>query len=68
MTERKIGRMELESNNSGKSLWSVVNGKVYDFTSFYEGHPGGEEIMLEYAGKDATNAFVKAKHPQYAID
>ena len=32
-------------------------GKVYDVTPFMDDHPGGGEIMLSAAGKDATNDF-----------
>ena len=37
-------------------IWVVVDGKVYDMTEFIasDTHPGGEEIPLQYAGKDAT--------------
>lgn len=44
------------------SCWMVVNDKVYDFTDFIEFHPGGLELMLEYAGTDATNAFSEKPH------
>jgi 4-hydroxysphinganine ceramide fatty acyl 2-hydroxylase len=27
-------------------------GQVYDVTPFLADHPGGDDIMLEYAGKD----------------
>lgn len=36
--------------------------KVYDLTEFNDFHPGGFEIMLEYAGTDATNAFSEKPH------
>ena len=38
---RSIRKLELESHNSEKSLWVVVNGKVYDLSEFYLTHPGG---------------------------
>ena len=31
--------------------------KVYDVTEFLAEHPGGEEILLETAGTDSTEAF-----------
>ena len=40
----------------------VVFDKVYDLTDFINDHPGGYEIMLEYAGTDATNVFVEKPH------
>jgi len=42
-------------------IWVVVDGKVYDMTEFIaqEVHPGGEEIPLQYAGKDATEFWME---------
>ena len=40
-----------------ESIWIVVYDKVYDISTFLEEHPGGDEILLENAGKDATEAF-----------
>ncbi|GFG35192.1 hypothetical protein Cfor_11683 [Coptotermes formosanus] len=37
--------------------WVVIYDQVYDITEFLPEHPGGEEILLEYAGRDATLAF-----------
>jgi 4-hydroxysphinganine ceramide fatty acyl 2-hydroxylase len=31
--------------------------KVYDITEFLEAHPGGEEILLQFGGKDITNVM-----------
>ena len=36
--------------------------KVYDLTDFIDYHPAGQELMLEYAGTDATNAFNEKPH------
>lgn len=46
---------EIMRHNSRESLWVVVDSIVYDMTEFVSSdHPGGEEIPLEYAGKDAS--------------
>ena len=40
-----------------EDIWVVIDGKVYDVTNLISessGHPGGAEIPLEYAGKDAS--------------
>jgi len=46
----------------------VIMDKVYDLTDFIEYHPGGYEIMLEYGGADATNAFNEKPHTIEAVD
>ena len=34
--------------------WLVVDGLVLDLTRFLPMHPGGEQILHQWAGKDAT--------------
>ncbi|KAL5189764.1 Cytochrome B5 isoform D [Glycine soja] len=40
--------------------------KVLDVTKFLEEHPGGEEVILEVAGKDATKEFDVIGHSKAA--
>ena len=40
----------------------VILNKVYDLTEYNDYHPGGYEIMLEYAGTDVTNVFKDKPH------
>merc|ERR1712186_94228 len=51
-----------KSSNEDKSVWMVIHDKVYDVTKFLDEHPGGEEILIESAGKDATEAFEDVGH------
>lgn len=44
-------------DNSAQSLWIAYRGKVYDFTGFEQDHPGGDELVLKYAGKDMGEAM-----------
>ncbi|CAF1528300.1 unnamed protein product, partial [Didymodactylos carnosus] len=46
--------------------WMVVRDLVYNLTDFIKEHPGGYDIMLEYAGTDATMAFVDKPHSKNA--
>jgi cytochrome b involved in lipid metabolism len=32
----------------------AIHGKVYDVTKFLAEHPGGDEVMVEVAGKLAS--------------
>ena len=47
---------EVSEHDSENDCWMVINGKVYDITSFVNSHPGGEEI-LDGCGIDATQLF-----------
>jgi cytochrome b5 len=40
----------------------VIEGNVYDVTRFLEEHPGGEDIMLDSSGRDATREFEDVGH------
>jgi len=44
-----------------KSLWLIIDDKVYDVTQYHRRHPGGAAVMLQMAGKDAT-AAAQAAH------
>jgi len=40
--------------------------KVYDITKYLNDHPGGPEIMMEFAGKDADEMFEDIGHSNEA--
>eukprot|EP01064_Diplonema_japonicum_P018043 TRINITY_DN2669_c3_g1_i1.p1 TRINITY_DN2669_c3_g1~~TRINITY_DN2669_c3_g1_i1.p1 ORF type:complete len:465 (+),score=73.59 TRINITY_DN2669_c3_g1_i1:64-1458(+) len=58
-TERKISQGEIRMHNRPDDMWMVINGKVYDITLFAKYHPGGVNVLLPCAGKDATIMFNK---------
>lgn len=51
---RTFSASEVAEHNSAASLWVVINSNVYDVTEFRSMHPGGEELLLEYGGQDAS--------------
>ncbi|XP_032468088.1 cytochrome b5 type B isoform X4 [Phocoena sinus] len=53
---------EVAKRNSPKEIWLVIHGRVYDVTRFLNEHPGGEEVLLEQAGGDATESFEDVGH------
>lgn len=53
---------EIEEQNTFKSTWIIINNKVYDVTKFLEEHPGGEEVLREQGGGDATESFEDVGH------
>jgi len=57
-TEEEIAR-----HNKMDDIWIIVDGKVYDVTSYVDQHTGGEEAITRYAGKDNTVAFKGEQHP-----
>eukprot|EP00929_Paragymnodinium_shiwhaense_P030450 TRINITY_DN17259_c0_g1_i1.p1 TRINITY_DN17259_c0_g1~~TRINITY_DN17259_c0_g1_i1.p1 ORF type:complete len:982 (-),score=195.92 TRINITY_DN17259_c0_g1_i1:184-3129(-) len=47
-------------------VWVLVDKVVYNVTDYMREHPGGVEILLKHAGKDASEAFHKARHSHNA--
>lgn len=59
---RQYTLKEVAAHCTIDSCWMVISDRVYDLTDFLEYHPGGYELMIEYAGADATNAFMEKPH------
>ncbi|CED82388.1 Cytochrome b5 [Phaffia rhodozyma] len=62
----KITQEQLEAHSDPKDIWMVISGKVYDVTSFLDEHPGGDEVVISEAGKDATEPFEDVGHSEEA--
>jgi predicted heme/steroid binding protein len=48
---------EVASHGDSNSCWSVINGKVYDLSSYINQHPGGSREILQICGTDGSSAF-----------
>jgi alkylation response protein AidB-like acyl-CoA dehydrogenase len=57
MPHKSLTRAEVAKNNTEDSLWMIIDSKVYDVTEFIDAHPGGEAVLRQVAGTDATEAF-----------
>ena len=64
----KYSREDVEQHFDESDCWIIVRDRVYDVTSFLDEHPGGIDIIVEYAGLDATSAFEELPHPPYAVE
>ncbi|KAI9311301.1 acyl-CoA dehydrogenase/oxidase [Dichotomocladium elegans] len=67
-------REEVGRHTSDNDLWIIIDSSVYDMSRFVDMHPGGAFPILEFAGKDATDAFyglhrqdVLVKYARYKI-
>ncbi|PKX98396.1 cytochrome b5-like heme/steroid binding domain-containing protein [Aspergillus novofumigatus IBT 16806] len=57
---------EISEHKTKKDLYLIVHDKVYDCSSFVDEHPGGEEVLLDVAGQDSTEAFEDVGHSDEA--
>ncbi|KAJ3669790.1 hypothetical protein LUZ60_010114 [Juncus effusus] len=64
--EKLYSMKEVAEHNSDDDCWIVVDGKVYDVSSYLDEHPGGGDVLISATGKDATEEFEEAGHSRDA--
>lgn len=64
---KQITLDEVAYHDTMNDCWIVLYDRVYNITNFLKLHPGGHDILLEHAGRDATIAFVGTGHSQTAF-
>jgi cytochrome b involved in lipid metabolism len=53
---------EVAKHNTKSSCWMIIESKVYDISGYFGNHPGGDIIMVNFCGKEATTAFKLSPH------
>lgn len=53
-----LNMSELAKHNKLSDCWMLISGNVYDITSFFGSHPGGNSTMISTCGTDATDAYL----------
>ncbi|CAH2067158.1 unnamed protein product, partial [Iphiclides podalirius] len=64
--DRILTLAEVSQHDTPQDCWVVIYDRVYDISTFLDEHPGGADIMLEYAGRDASTAFRSSGHSKMA--
>ncbi|KAK7417458.1 hypothetical protein QQX98_004578 [Neonectria punicea] len=62
----ELTHADVAKHNAKNDNHVVVHDRVYDITKFVDEHPGGEEVLLDVAGTDATEAFEDVGHSDEA--
>ncbi|OGM48045.1 hypothetical protein ABOM_002904 [Aspergillus bombycis] len=57
---------EISQHKTKDDLWLIIHNKVYDVTKFLDEHPGGEDVVLDLAGQDASSAYDDVGHSDEA--
>ncbi|KAM0561037.1 hypothetical protein ACHAPJ_003537 [Fusarium lateritium] len=63
---KEFTMQDVAEHNTSSDVYMVIHDKVYDCSKFLDEHPGGEEVMLDVAGQDATEAFEDVGHSDEA--
>lgn len=53
-----LDMQEISKHNKSSDCFLLISGKVYNITSFFGSHPGGNSIMAKTCGTDATAAYM----------
>eukprot|EP00268_Persea_americana_P025158 TRINITY_DN24509_c0_g1_i5.p1 TRINITY_DN24509_c0_g1~~TRINITY_DN24509_c0_g1_i5.p1 ORF type:complete len:225 (-),score=37.87 TRINITY_DN24509_c0_g1_i5:223-897(-) len=56
---RIISLDEVKQHKTGDSIWTVLNGRIYNISPYLKFHPGGVDMLMKAAGKDCTSLFNK---------
>ncbi|XP_053692243.1 uncharacterized protein LOC128740704 [Sabethes cyaneus] len=64
---KQITLDEVSYHDTPNDCWIVLFDRVYDITSFLQLHPGGHDVLLENAGRDATIPFNGSGHSKAAF-
>ncbi|XP_017028893.1 cytochrome b5 isoform X1 [Drosophila kikkawai] len=63
---KEISLATVKEHNKPNDLWLIIDNRVYDVTKFLLEHPGGEDSLLEVAGRDGTKEFNDVGHSSEA--
>lgn len=56
-TVKAYAMSEVAVHKDASSCWTVVNGSVYDLTSWIGKHPGGSVVITLLCGRDGSSEF-----------
>ncbi|KXS19459.1 cytochrome b5 [Gonapodya prolifera JEL478] len=60
---------DIVTHSKPTDLWIVINNSVYNVTKYLADHehPGGDEVLEDQGGQDATEAFEEIGHSDDAL-
>jgi len=62
--EGEVAMEEVAKHVSKDDAWLVLFGEVIDVTNFLGIHPGGQDMIMNYLGKDATADWQEIHRPE----
>ncbi|KAF5542054.1 L-lactate dehydrogenase (cytochrome) [Fusarium mexicanum] len=67
MAPQYLTQAEVSRHTHATDAWIFINGDVWDVTGFAEMHPGGEDVITEHYGKDASEVYNSVHGPKLAM-
>ncbi|KAJ4987693.1 NADH-cytochrome b5 reductase 1-like protein 2 [Stagonosporopsis vannaccii] len=58
--------VDVAAHSTRDDLWVIIQGKVYNVTEYVRDHPGGADVLIDVAGKDATEEYADVGHSEDA--
>ncbi|XP_055311746.1 cytochrome b5-like [Sitodiplosis mosellana] len=52
-----LEEIKCHNGKNGAKTWVVIHDMVYDVSDYLKDHPGGDELILDVAGRDCTKDF-----------
>ncbi|RBR10908.1 hypothetical protein FVER53590_01595 [Fusarium verticillioides] len=59
--------MEVSRHRHNNDAWVIINGDVWDVSGFAATHPGGEDVIEDHHGKDASEVYNSVHGPKLAM-
>lgn len=66
--EKQFTRSEVAKNADKDTMLFILHDKVYNVHAFLNEHPGGEEVLLDHRGTDASEDFDDVGHSNDAME
>jgi cytochrome b involved in lipid metabolism len=66
-----LSAAEVAKHSTAADCWMIINGKVYNFTSYEKLHPGGMAQIVQACGRDGSSLYATkggggSSHSNYA--
>uniref|UniRef100_A0A7S0ISH2 Cytochrome b5 heme-binding domain-containing protein n=1 Tax=Calcidiscus leptoporus TaxID=127549 RepID=A0A7S0ISH2_9EUKA len=61
-----ISLADVAKHSEKEDVWMVLHDRVYNVTAYLDEHPGGEEVLMDRAGANATMDFEDVGHSKDA--
>ncbi|EEU34801.1 uncharacterized protein NECHADRAFT_39634 [Fusarium vanettenii 77-13-4] len=57
---------EVSQHKTRDDCYIIIRDKVYNVSKFLDEHPGGDDVIMDMAGEDTTEAFDDVGHSEEA--